>query len=489
MRPESLPSGREPRIVLVDPDHESREVMARRLRAQGYAVEATPDPAVGATLALGAPPDAVVSDLWMPSISGVQLCRLLRSEPATAEVPIILRGAADDPRSHFWAERAGAAAYIAKGRMAELARALAAAAAKRNGDEGFFMQLGDGTLDIRDRIAKQLDAALFESVIAGEVRALGRHTSFEQLFDQLSQLASQIIHYRWLAVRTFEPARVGLHHHPRHVATAEREACAALSADENVFVTRVTDEDARDEDAVEAPFVFPIAMGNAVLGEIALSPTHASKSSADVAALVQLLGRELAGPLRITALVEQSERLATLDALTGLLNRRAFLRGVEVEMARSTRYGLPLSTLLIDIDHFKQINDRHGHAMGDRALVEVSGAVKRSLRQMDVPCRWGGEELVVMLPNTDVDGALVVAERLRESIAALELPLPVGALRMTASVGVSQLRGKDSFDALIERADQAMYEAKAAGRNRVVVDRPASEAQPRTATELASVQH
>lgn len=89
MQRESLPSGREPRIVLVDPDHESREMMARRLRAQGYAVEATPDPAAGAEMALGAPPDAVVSDLWMPSISGVQLCRLLRSEPATAEVPII----------------------------------------------------------------------------------------------------------------------------------------------------------------------------------------------------------------------------------------------------------------------------------------------------------------------------------------------------------------------------------------------------------------
>jgi len=373
--------------------------------------------------------------------------------------------------------------------MAELARALSAAAATRQTDEGFFMQLGDGTLDIRDRIAKQLDAALFESVIAGEVRALARFTSFEQLFDQLSQLTSQIIHYRWLAVRTREPARMGLHHHPHQVASAEREAREAFSMDDALLITRVTDEDARDEVGGEPPIVFPIAIGNAVLGEIALSPTAASAASGEVPALVQLLGRELAGPIRIAALVEQSERLATIDALTGLMNRRAFLRGASIELSRSSRYDLPLSALLVDIDHFKQVNDKHGHAMGDRALVEVSNAVTKTLRSPDVTCRWGGEELVVLLPNTNLEGAVVVAERLRERIAALELTSATGELRLTASLGVAQLRGAESFDGLIERADLAMYEAKSGGRNRVVANRVASTvAAQRGPAEAAAVE-
>src|ERR1700737_469632 len=112
------------RVLLIDVDDPRRDVAARRLRAQGYVGEDTPDAADGADLALRAPPAAVIADLWMPSISGVQLCRLLRSEPATADVPVILCGG-DDPRNKFWAERAGAAAYVMKGRTAELVGALA----------------------------------------------------------------------------------------------------------------------------------------------------------------------------------------------------------------------------------------------------------------------------------------------------------------------------------------------------------------------------
>ena len=164
--------GSQPRIILVDVDDASREVMVKRLLAQGYAVEATADPATGADMALCAPPAALIAELWMPSISGVQLCRLLRAEPATADVPVILRGPSDDPRSHFWAERAGALAYVVKGRMSELVRVLSRAVVNAPSSDGFFMQLsGDGG-DIRDRIARHLDAALFESVIAAEVRAL-----------------------------------------------------------------------------------------------------------------------------------------------------------------------------------------------------------------------------------------------------------------------------------------------------------------------------
>jgi two-component system cell cycle response regulator len=461
----------EPSIVLVDPDPGSREVMARRLRSQGYAVEATADAAAGAAIALGAPPAAVVADLWMPSISGVQLCRLLRAEPATAEVPIILRGDVDDPRSRYWAERAGAAAYISKGRMAELTRALASAVSSRSDDQAFFMQLSDEGLDIRDRIAKQLDAALFESVIAGEVRSLAKYGSFERLVDHLSQLLSQLVRYRWLAVGMSWPsARIALHRHPGHPDEAVAEARRVFRAEAAIPVLHIIDEDARLEPETLAPLVFPIAMGSTVLGEIALSPSSADAAPRETATLLELVGRELAGPLRIAALVEESERLATTDALTGLLNRRAFSGGLRIELARSSRYELPLSVLLIDIDHFKTVNDTYGHAAGDLALVEVSRAARGMLREPDVVCRWGGEEIVVLLPNTNVAGAAVAAERLRARIAAMELEYGDAKFRLTVSIGITELRGGDDLERLIERADTAMYEAKAGGRNRVVLD-------------------
>src|ERR1700712_3488785 len=125
------------RVILIDANDATRDVLAARLRAQGYDVEPVPDGATGADLALSAPPAAVISDLWLPSISGVQICRLLRSEPATADVPVILRGERDDPKSRFWAERAGAVAYVHKGRMGDLVRALAKATAAARTDDGF----------------------------------------------------------------------------------------------------------------------------------------------------------------------------------------------------------------------------------------------------------------------------------------------------------------------------------------------------------------
>src|SRR5258706_13708935 len=111
-------------ILVIDSDKARRRILARRLVSQGHSVEEAGDPSLGAEMALSDPPSAVVADLWMPAISGVQLCRLLRAEPATADVPIILCGDDDEPRSRFWAERAGATAYVLHGRTGELVRAL-----------------------------------------------------------------------------------------------------------------------------------------------------------------------------------------------------------------------------------------------------------------------------------------------------------------------------------------------------------------------------
>src|SRR5258708_4902580 len=144
------------RIILVKPGPEATSVLADRLRMQGYAVTVANDPAEGARLALSDPPAAVVADLWMPSISGVQPCRLLKAEPATLHVPVILRGP-DGPRNRFWAERAGAAAYVVKGRMGDLVRALARTIEATPDADSFFTTFAPGGDHIRERIAAHLD--------------------------------------------------------------------------------------------------------------------------------------------------------------------------------------------------------------------------------------------------------------------------------------------------------------------------------------------
>jgi two-component system, cell cycle response regulator len=457
-----------PRVILVDISESSRDVLVRRLSAQGYDVDAAGDPVTGADLALSAPPNAVVADLWMPGISGIQLCRLLRAEAATADVPVILRGDDDDPRSRFWAERAGAAGYVRKGRTGELVRLLARTVSQSPGsDDGFFIQLGGGGIDIRDRIARYLDAALFDSVIAAEVRSLAAAGSFDRLFDLFAQFLCQVIDYRWLALSAVDPSRLALHCHPAIAEAAEREARAALDFQDGDVALRVVDEDARSDDIGPAPVVCSIPFGNTIVGTLALGPSP--KRDGDTQSLVQLAARELGGALRIAALMDEQQRLASIDSLTGLRNRRSFSEQLNVEYARASRYGTILSFLLLDIDHFKAVNDRHGHPGGDAVLAAVGELLRGCLRTPDLSARWGGEEFVVALPSTGPEGATVVAERVREAIQGFTIRHAGATIPVTASIGVATLRAGESLDALIDRADRAMYDAKSAGRNRVVV--------------------
>jgi two-component system cell cycle response regulator len=460
------------RVILIDANDATREVLATRLRAQGYEVEPVPDGAAGADLALAAPPAAVISDLWLPSISGVQICRLLRSEPATADVPVILRGERDDPKSRFWAERAGAVAYVVKGRMGDLVRALVKATANARGGDGFFMQLTE-TMDIRDRIAQHLDAALFDSVIASEVRALANAGAFDRLFDQLSQVLSQLNAYRWLALTTPAPEHFGLHCHPRLSEQAEAEARAALRIGPSVVASSVHDEDAMPASDVTEAIVCQVSFANMVVGTVALSPS--ADDQGDAYKLVPLVARELGGALRMAALVEETQRQASMDMLTGLMNRRAFLPLIQGEVARGARYGLALSVLLLDVDHFKVVNDRHGHAAGDQVLTAIGGLLRRTLRTSDFAARWGGEEFVVALTCTNLEGGRLVAERTRRAIEELVIDDGHGGrIPVTASVGLAALQEKETVDELMDRADRAMYAAKYSGRNRVGIDDPES---------------
>lgn len=174
---------------------------------------------------------------------------------------------------------------------------------------------------------------------------------------------------------------------------------------------------------------------------------------------------------RVVAMQRELERLATTDALTGALNRRRFLeRGTE-EYNRSRRYDRPLSVMMLDIDHFKRVNDTYGHATGDEAIRMTVRACKSSLRNCDIIGRLGGEEFAVILPETDLVGALDVAERLRARVEAATIPLPGGEMRMSVSIGVASCEPDEvTVERALGRADRALYEAKARGRNRVVAE-------------------
>jgi diguanylate cyclase (GGDEF)-like protein/PAS domain S-box-containing protein len=167
-------------------------------------------------------------------------------------------------------------------------------------------------------------------------------------------------------------------------------------------------------------------------------------------------------------LKEELARQATTDELTGVRNRRSLLETARQEFSRATRYSQPLSVLMLDIDHFKAINDSYGHDVGDKVLRAVADACRRELRDSDILGRLGGEEFGVVLPSTTRDGAVAVAERLRSHIDAMRLGGDWGSdIAPKVSVGVACMQGTTRIEAVLKLADQALYAAKAAGRNRV----------------------
>ncbi len=167
--------------------------------------------------------------------------------------------------------------------------------------------------------------------------------------------------------------------------------------------------------------------------------------------------------------LQQIEELASLDGLTATWNRRAFWRLTEAEMARAVRTDAPLSLVVLDLDHFKSINDRFGHPIGDAALVAFVAGVRRALRTSDQLGRYGGEEFLLLLPETALAGAEVSAERIRGEIERLAWQEVAAGLSLTVSCGVVEARRGESVDELVARGDVALYQAKRAGRNRTVV--------------------
>ncbi|HEX7554601.1 MAG TPA: diguanylate cyclase [Geothrix sp.] len=166
------------------------------------------------------------------------------------------------------------------------------------------------------------------------------------------------------------------------------------------------------------------------------------------------------------------ETLSVTDVLTGLANRRRLMTRLEEEVARARRYKTPLAVVMIDIDHFKQVNDVHGHAMGDEVLRNIGAMLKAGVRTTDLAARYGGEELTLVLPHTDIPAATMVAENLREKFAEFEHRLDGIALKKTVSMGVTARDGQGdvpSAEDLLKHADEALYRAKQNGRNRVEV--------------------
>ena len=415
----------------------------------------------------------VVTDLRMGALSGLQLCRLLRSDPVTAPTAVVLLTADDDRRSRFWARHAGADAFIAKDDamdrlLAEVDTLLSSRAAHDSCASGGAVH---PALSPMERLALVLDAHLFHAVVSSEVRSLAEHLGDRRDFGRrVLALAGDVSDHAYIVLRLEGPGGPSYSVHARGPWADGEVQRALLGVPAVARVVDVTSDEPIPEGGAPAPpgtkVSFPIGVGGETLGSL-VAFGGAARLSADDEATLGAIAQELGVVAKSLFLLEETRRLAEIDELTGIANRRTTAGRLAHEVLRAQRQETALSVVLCDIDHFKRVNDRHGHGTGDAVLAEVARALRDGLRRTDLVGRWGGEEFLAILPNAPAAGARVVAERLR---ALVQRAVHVeGAEAVTISLGVATFAGDTTAEALVERADGALYRAKERGRNRVDV--------------------
>ena len=305
-----------------------------------------------------------------------------------------------------------------------------------------------GTLDLEDLLSQILDAALSAIPAAqqGLVHLVARDTGQLQLRAVQSHIDPRI--------RAIDQASTS-----SDTARAVRERKALL----------ISGAAGNSHDTPASAIIAPLALGEQALGAIALEAPHPEAfTEADLALLVSFAATATSA-IHAAQLHAEVQQQAITDTLTGFYNRRGFSELGRREVERSARFGHHLSALMLDIDMFKQINDIYGHLTGDRVLVGLTRRCAQELRQIDLLGRYGGDEFIVLLPETGIEKACLVAERLRTTIAALPFSANGNPLHITISVGVACMQdGCKTLEGLMERADGALYQAKENGRNQVV---------------------
>ena len=471
------------RVLVVDDSEVTRAILARTLRRAGYEVLEARDGAEGAMAALREQPAVVVTDLEMPTMDGFPLLRLLKADPASAHIPVLILTSHGEAASRFWSLRTGADAYLTKDfQPAELlavisrlveqaAAALPAAAAAGSADLQAF-----GPVEVLARVARHLDASLLQATVVNALLERGMAADdFHEAARGALETLGQVVDAQLLAVAVAEPheamAEVFLQDpiHPAVIdALTERLARALELPAGSPIETGIAGEHGDVAVDLERAVWQPLPLREAA-GVLVYLPRDANELGSTAASPIEALTGHLALVLDNARLSQRLHELSTLDGLTRQLNHRVIYDRLTEELERARRYRYPLSVVLCDLDHFKLVNDSHGHLAGDAVLREGAAVLRRCLRTTDILGRYGGEEFLAVLPQVDLDAARVAAERLRAGLENHPVRLPGGReVRITASFGAAsrdELPGTPSSDHLVSLADHRLYEAKAAGRN------------------------
>ncbi|MEL6258812.1 MAG: PleD family two-component system response regulator [Pseudomonadota bacterium] len=447
------------RILVVDDTETNRRLLQAKLEARYFDVLLAADGFEALDLAAKHKPDIVLLDVMMPGMDGYEVCERLKADASTALIPVVMITALSETEHRIKGLEAGAEDFITKPvqdfhlitRIEALMRYNTVAQELKMRQHGAS---ASGLFDIADQeildrpthVLVVDDHPRRASQISMKLNASGfkAKTIFEVDANPDGWTWVDVI-YLSLSAANFDPLRFCARFR-MNVKTRSIRIIVAATEDERDIATKALGLGASD---------------------IVSEPADLLELSARIR--TQTRRKRYLDILRRR--VDLGMELAVIDPLTGLHNRRYMVGQMEKWLERSRHDGAPFSIIALDIDHFKSVNDTYGHDVGDGVLREFAARVRNCIRPADIPCRQGGEEFVVLTPNTDLDSALGVAERIRRGV--MERPFAIhGAeapISVTVSAGVAQanMTLETTSLELIGRADDALYKAKSAGRNRV----------------------
>ncbi len=452
------------RVLVVDDVPANLKLLEARLSAEYFDVTTAHSGAEALAACERAECDIVLLDVMMPDMDGFEVCRKLKSNPATHHIPVVMVTALDQPSDRVQGLEAGADDFLTKpvSDIALIARVRSLTRLKMMTDE----------LRMRAMTSREIGIESAEREAITEQGRQGRILIVDDRKSSYQRLASML--------------------ESEHVVDVEPDPAAALfrSAEGNYELiivslslekfdglrlcsqlrsldrTRNMPILALCEPDDNARLMRGLEIG---INDYLLRPIDANELHARVR--TQIKRKRYTERLRDN--VQMSIEAAITDGLTGLHNRRYMESHLAKLVEQAASRGKPLALLVLDIDFFKAINDNHGHDCGDDVLREFAIRVRKSIRGIDLACRMGGEEFVVVMPETDMAVATTVAERLRRKIAAEPFPIEQGnrKIDVTISIGIASMESShDNSANLLKRADQALYRAKRDGRNRVVAD-------------------
>jgi two-component system cell cycle response regulator len=451
------------RILVVDDVPANVKLLEARLSAEYFDVVTATCGEEALAICERAECDVVLLDVMMPDMDGFEVCRRLKTNPMTHHLPVVIVTALDQPSDRVKGLDAGADDFLTKpvSDIALIARVRSLSRLKMMTDE----------LRMRAVTSRDIGIASPEREAVADTGLGGKIMIVDDRAASSERIAGMLAGAHTVEIEADPSAALF------HAAEGDFDLLIVSLALENFDGLRLCSqirslERTRNVSLLviaDAENTTRLVRGLEIgVNDYLTRPIDKNELKARVKTQV----RKKRYTERLRDNVALSIEMAITDALTGLYNRRYMESHVGTLVEQATVRGKPLTVLVLDIDYFKAINDGYGHDAGDDVLREFAIRIKKSVRGIDLACRYGGEEFVVLMPETDLAVATMVAERLRRRIANEPFPIQQGArtVEVTISIGIAALGPKDTPAAVLKRADQALYRAKRDGRNRVVPD-------------------